>query len=247
MTTEDEDLAAVMRLHRGMARQGPGTAEDVRWALEALGVSGEARVLDAGAGPGAVTETLAEALPEARIEAVDASPALVAEARARLARFGPRVTVREGDMARVEGPYDLIWCAGALYFLGVTEGLRAWRGALAPGGTVAFSEPVYLTDPPSEAARAFWAGYPAITGLSGLEARVRAAGYAVEAVRHLGPEAWRGYMDALEGRIDELEASGERPDDPALAAAMAEARAEVAAWRAAPEDIGYALVLARPA
>src|SRR5690606_40444559 len=60
----------------------------------------------------------------------------VAGARVRTAAYGSRVTVREGDMAEVTGPYDFIWCAGGIYFLGVTEGLRIWRRALAPGGRV---------------------------------------------------------------------------------------------------------------
>ncbi len=63
-------------------------------------------------------------------------------------------------MGVLTGPFDLIWSAGALYFLGVTDGLTGWRAALAPGGAVAFSEPCFFTDTPSDAARAFWDGYP---------------------------------------------------------------------------------------
>lgn len=66
--------------HRDLPREGPRTARDVRWALSVAGRP--ARAIDAGCGPGADTVTLAEALPEARTEAVDWTPHFVAGARA---------------------------------------------------------------------------------------------------------------------------------------------------------------------
>jgi len=46
------DMAAFLRFHEGAARQGPGTAEDVGWAVAAAGTGKGAKVLDAGAGVG---------------------------------------------------------------------------------------------------------------------------------------------------------------------------------------------------
>ena len=50
------------------------------------------------------------------------------------------------------GPFDLIWCAGAVYFEGITECLQAWAPALKPGGAVAFSEVCWFTDTPDPGA-----------------------------------------------------------------------------------------------
>ncbi|MFZ5962971.1 class I SAM-dependent methyltransferase [Thalassococcus sp. BH17M4-6] len=232
-----------LELYTDLHRQGPGLPADVVWALNESGLSGPLRVLDAGAGSGADSETLAQALPEARIDAVEGVAQFVSEAQARLHTFGPRVTAREGDMAQVEGPYDLIWCAGALYFLGVTEGLQGWADALAPGGWVAFSEPVYLSDPPSEAARAFWEGEGAVGDIDSIRARVAAAGYAVRAERLITGEAWAAYYDPLAARIAELKAAGRAE---ALAEVIEASEAEIARWKAAPDEIAYVLMLVQP-
>lgn len=155
-----------LTLYSRLDRQGPGTPEDVLWALARLGLSGPLQVCDAGCGTGADSATLAEALPEAQVEGLDAVPAFIEAGQARVADL-PNATLRVGDMAALEGPYDLIWSAGAIYFLGVTEGLRAWRAALAPGGTVAFSQGVFLGGDEPQAVRAFWAPEPALTDREG--------------------------------------------------------------------------------
>ncbi len=54
---------------------------------------------------------------------------------------------------------DLTWCEGAIDHLGVSEALRAWRPLLRPGGTVAFTEPVWLVDSPPLPASAWWKEY----------------------------------------------------------------------------------------
>lgn len=238
MTLEE----AFFALHRDLPREGPGQAEDVHWALYTAAVPEAARIADLACGPGADTRTLAKARPAARIEAVDRVPHFVEAARAAVAPYGDRVVVRQGDMAEVTGPYDLIWCAGGLYFLGVTEGLGLWRGALAPGGHVAFSEPC-LPPRPSAAARAFWADYPAISGIGGIRDRVAAAGYRVLGERMVIGAAFRDYYEPMARRIALL-----RPDaEPVLAVVLDENEAEIARWRAAPDDIAYALMVVAPA
>ena len=230
-------------VHRGLHREGPGLPEDVIWALETAGLSGALRVCDAGCGPGADTVTLAQALPEARIDAVDGVASFVAEARARVAGFGARVAVFEGDMAGLRGPYDLIWCAGALYFLGIEAGLQGWREALAPGGWVAFSEPCFLSTSPSEAARAFWEGEGAVGDIASIRARVAAAGYEVCGERMITGAGWAAYYAPMRERIGALRAAGRGEE---LAEVIAQSEAEMARWQAAPDEIAYALMLVRP-
>jgi SAM-dependent methyltransferase len=232
---------AFFTLHRDLPREGPGTAADVHWAVSVAGRPG--RVLDAACGPGADTETLAEALPDARIEAVDKTPHFVAAARNRLVRFGARVTATEGDMRNVSGPYDLIWCAGALYFLGIETALAAWRGALAPGGMVAFSEPVFLAEPPSPEARIFWADYPGVTPAAGIAARVTASGWRTVATRAVVGDGWAEYYGPMKARIAAL-----RPGaSAAVAAVLVEAEREIAQWHAAPDEVAYLLSVVEPA
>lgn len=240
------DWDAFFTLHSDLPREGPGDAADVLWALDLAGVPAEARILDAGCGPGADTAVLAQARPEAWIDAIDRQAGLVAEAAARLARFGPRVKVWQGDMGAIAGPYDLIWSAGAVYFLGVTEALRAWRPALTRAGRIAFSEPVLLGGPepkPAAVAR-FWADYPRITDAGGIAARIAAAGFAILGTRLIVGAPWAAYYEPLARRIADLRAGQVMP---ALAAVLDAAEVEIAAWRAAPERIAYQLAVVAPA
>ncbi|QEW19896.1 trans-aconitate 2-methyltransferase [Marinibacterium anthonyi] len=233
-------MTAFHRLYTGLDREGPGAPEDVLWALDRLGISGDARICDAGCGSGADTWTLGDALPRARIEAVEQMDHLAVEAALRCVAL-TNVSVRAGDMADLEGPYDLIWSAGALYFLGVSEGLRAWAPALAKGGAVAFSEPVRLAE--DAATDRFWAGYGALSDLDGIRARVEAAGFAVVDHRLIVGAPWTAYYRSLAARIVDL---SDDPD-PEMQAVLAASWEEIANWRAAPDRIAYALVLARPA
>lgn len=232
---------AFFTLHREVPRQGPGMAEDVLWALDQT--DPPTRIIDAGCGPGADIETFAEALPKAEIDGYDIVPHFVAEARDRLGCFGPRVRVWCGDMAEITGPADLIWSAGAVYFLGVEEALARWRPALAPGGVIAFSEPVFLTDPPSKAAKAFWEQCPGVGTAERIAARVEKAGFTTRATRLITGRAWLDYYLPLMSRAARLRI-GAGPD---LTPELDAAEAEFAGWRAAPTEIAYLLSVVEPA
>lgn len=233
------DMQAFFEVHRGLPREGPGLPEDVHWALAQI--KPPARVLDAACGPGADTATLAEALPQARIEAVEMVPHFVTEARERTARFGDRIMVLEADMLSMSGPYDLIWCAGAVYFAGIARALGAWRKALSPGGYVAFSGPV-LEPGASKAARRFWDGEGQVSSEAQVLSKVQAAGYRVLETRRIVGAAWEAYYTPMQAHIDALRAAN--PTD-AVAQACDQAEAEMSNWRAARDEVAYLLILAR--
>lgn len=233
--------AAFFQVHRGLDREGPGTPEDVFWALRQIRKPPD-RVLDAACGPGADTETLASALPDARIDAIDKVEHFVEAAAARARRFGPRVQVSVGDMAHIKGPYDLIWCAGAVYFMGMKSALETWRGALAPDGSIVFSEPL-LPEAAGDAAMDFWQEYPQITDAAGIDRQVRAAGFHTIATRLVRGDGWAAYYTPMAARIAQLRSENPSPE---VAEACDEAEAEIEAWRRAPEEIAYLLSVVRP-
>ncbi|MFD0980708.1 class I SAM-dependent methyltransferase [Tropicimonas aquimaris] len=237
------DKEAFFTLHRELPREGPGCPEDVLWAIGVAGTHGEARICDAGCGPGADTEALAEYLPEAWIDAVDLHGPFADATSARCARFGPRVKAWQGSMADLAGPYDLIWCAGALYFLGVTEGLEAFRPMLTRAGRVAFSEPVLLGGAEPRAVQEFWAEYPAITDVAGIAARIATAGYRLLDTRLVIGAPWEAYYAPMEHRIAALRAEGVSD---AVEAVLREGETEIAQWRAAPDRIAYLLCVVEP-
>jgi len=87
----DWDASTYDRVSGPMARWGAGV-------LDRLTLVGDEVVLDAGCGSGRVTERLAERLPAGRVIALDGSPAMIAAARERLARFGGRVDFVQANL-----------------------------------------------------------------------------------------------------------------------------------------------------
>lgn len=243
---------AFFTLHRDLPREGPGDRADVAWAAEVTALPSGARICDAGCGPGADIPALLFRAPGSRVVGLDLHRPFVDDAAARFSRE-PRVEITQGRLIAGEdglpdpvrlGPFDLIWCAGAIYFEGIEPALRHWRAALAPGGHVAFSEPVLLTDAPSEDVSRMWATeYPQITDAAGIAAQVEAAGWRTLATRVLPDSSWEGYFGPMERRIAEL-----RPDaDAALVTVLDEAAEEARIWRQYRREFGYLLSVVAPA
>lgn len=236
------DWEAFFEVHKDLPREGPGTPEDVAWALDLAGLPEGASICDAGAGPGGDVAALL-AQPGARVLAFDATEAFVRQMRARFAG-NDAVTVCTADMAGIaalpQAPFDMIWCAGALYFLGLEPGLRVMREALKPGGVLAFSEPCFFAERPDTAARAFWEGYPT-RDTDGILSAVSAAGFEVLGSRKVPDAGWEAYYRPMEARI-----AGLRPGADARLSAMLDlCAAEAVAWRKVKDQTGYLLTVAR--
>jgi trans-aconitate 2-methyltransferase len=106
--------------------------------LDRLPLRGDERVMDAGCGSGRVTELLAERLPRGSVVAVDGSPAMIDEARTRLARFGDRIEYLVADLGRpipVEAPVDAILSTATFHWVPDHDALfRNLAAVLRPGG-----------------------------------------------------------------------------------------------------------------
>lgn len=238
--------AGFWELHSGLAHEAPGSRADSLRALALTGLCGRLRVLDIGCGPGAASLALVEALPEAEVTAVDLHAPFIEAARARVARAGhaDRFRTVQADMAELPfpaGSFDLLWCEGAAYILGTTAALEAWRPLLAPGGRLAFTDAVWLTERPHPRARRFWTEYPAMTGIDGVRGRIAGAGWRPIADFVLAETAWSNYYAPLADRLERLEAE-RGPDAPALSAT----REEIAIRRDHAADYGYAFFVAAP-
>ncbi len=232
---------AFLTLHRNLPREGPGEPADIEWLGRQIDLPEGAAICDNACGPGADIGPLLELAPGAHVTAIDHHPQFLGQAAETWAG-DPRVDLALGDMRHPGGPYDLIWCAGAVYIIGIDQALTAWREALKPGGVIAFTEPCYFKYPPDSEVVELWAEYPAMTGEEGIAARVRAAGYETIATRRLSDDAWRNYYKPLMDRMGELY---EDADDDLRAVLMAHA-AEIKAWDEYGDDFGYLLSVVRP-
>jgi len=235
-------MSAFFTLHADLPREGPGDAESLAWAARLAGVAQDARILDAGCGPGGDIEGLLAAAPGGRVVAVDRHLPFVHAVNDTWARE-PRVTARHADMAAEEGPFDFIWIAGALYFLGIEQGLALMRGKLARGGALAFSELVWLVANPDPVLQAHLeAEYAEMAGLNTLARRIDAADFEVLGQQALPDAAWEAYYGPMEARIARL-----RPGaDGALSEVLDEGQAEIELWRRHRHSFGYVLSVVRP-
>ena len=127
--TADTALRVFFKVHTDLPREAPGSRDSTARALAAVGpLPAAPAVLDIGCGPGTQTLDLATLLPAAQITAVDAHLPFVEVARQRVREAGlqSRVRIDPGDMRRLPyapGSFDLIWCEGAAYIMGVREAL----------------------------------------------------------------------------------------------------------------------------
>jgi ubiquinone/menaquinone biosynthesis C-methylase UbiE len=106
---------------------------------------GKGDVLDLGVGSGLVAEAILGALPEASLVGVDFSEAMLELARARLARFGPRVRLLRHDLAAIETlvlppeRYAAVISVQTLHHLSdqEKEAVLAWSARVVePGGPI---------------------------------------------------------------------------------------------------------------
>jgi SAM-dependent methyltransferase len=141
---------------------------------------------------------------------------------------------------------DLIWCEGAIYFLGVESALRSWRPLLAPGGSIVFTEPVWLRPDPPEELRGWWESeYPAITDEEGVREAVAAASFDTLGAFPLPAETWwTDFYEPMGPKISELRRR--HPDDPVAAEVAARAEHEIDMHRRFSEFYSYAFFVARP-
>jgi trans-aconitate 2-methyltransferase len=118
-----------------------------RWGddvLARLSVAPASRVLDAGCGPGQVTELLLRRHPDVNVVGLDATESMLNQARLRLAPFAERVQfvlgdLESGHLADTLGgqPVDAVFSTGTFHW--VLDHRRLFRRlatVLTPGGTL---------------------------------------------------------------------------------------------------------------
>lgn len=227
-------------LHRDLPREGPGNRAELDAALAQVSLPDAPRILDAGCGPGADIAGLLDHAPNGHLTAIDGQEHFIAQVQADWGD-DPRVTARRGNMLDATGPFDLIWSAGALYFLGIETALAEMHSRLADGGALVFSELVFLVhDPDPELHTQCLIDYPAIAHVSLLAQKVRAAGYRLVSSTTVSDAAWEAYYTPMDARVAQLRDGASA----ALSKVLDEAEAESALWRRYKKQFGYAQIVA---
>lgn len=105
--------------------------------MEAADVRDGMAVLDVGCGPGGLTDTLAAAVGEEHVAAIDPAPQFVAACRSR----HPAADVREGvaeELPWADGSFDAaLSCLVIGFMKDADQGVREMARVTRPGGTIA--------------------------------------------------------------------------------------------------------------
>ncbi|HKX08267.1 MAG TPA: methyltransferase domain-containing protein [Stellaceae bacterium] len=132
-----------------------GQQLDLVTALVAAEYRPDSTILDLGAGSGQVEAMLLKARPDARIVAVDSSPAMLALARERLGGASDKVSLVEGDFAEPERialpprDYGIALLIQTLHHVPNDRKRRALAvvaRALSPGGLLILVDRLTLAD-----------------------------------------------------------------------------------------------------
>lgn len=241
------EIEALIELHAGLERKGPGTE---RITLETLArcrpLPEHPVVVDFGCGSGAAALPLARALG-APVTAVDLALPFLRELRERAARESSHSRVRPvladfGAPPVAAGSVDLIWSEGAIYTLGWEAGLRRWAPLVRSGGWLALTEATWLAaDPPENVRQAWDEWYPGMGTVESNVAAARGLGLTPVEARPLPAEAWWVYYRPLVERCAALEASS--PE--VMRRVISETRREVALFERHGDAYGYVFYLLR--
>jgi cyclopropane fatty-acyl-phospholipid synthase-like methyltransferase len=235
-----------------LPRLGAGDNRSTIQALDMLrsakpGLTDKIRVLDLGCGNGAQTIELAKHINGTIIALDNHQPFLdELQRRAEAEGVSEKIQLCLKDMATLvpaDGPFDLVWCEGAIFGMGFREGLTVCHGLLTPDGLMAVSELTWFQpDPPEECRQFYENGYPAMVDIDTNLAIIKSCGY--ENIGHftLPESAWlESFYNPLEKHLQTLRK--QYSADPAKAEIMDMIQMEIDIYRKYSAYYGNAFFL----
>jgi cyclopropane fatty-acyl-phospholipid synthase-like methyltransferase len=248
MEGQEKYIEALIALHSGLERQGPGDSDFSDFIIRQLpDLPPNPGIADMGCGAGAGALILASKY-HSRVKAVDFSKEFLDQMmqRARLEGLKDLIEPIECDMGKLDwepGTIDLLWSEGAAYNISFEGALKTWRPLMAANGVAVISEMNYFSsDVPETVVQYMKHAYPGIKTESENNDLINSSGFKLVAVHRLPSKAWcDNYYDPLRENIMALKDSS----DDVMQAVINETEEEMKFFKAHQQDYGYTFYIMR--
>jgi len=231
------------KIYEGLDREGPGSYEMTKRAFDMCeGLPVKPEILELGCGSGGATIPLAQ-ISGGIVTATEIYHPFLEKLieRAKEAGVEDRVIAAVMDMGEIQAEpesFDLIWCEGAAYIMGVDNALEQWKQYLKPGGCICITDAVWLKDYAPDEVRVFWAeGYPAMRTAEANIQAAEAMGYKSLGNFTIDQSCWDAFYDDVQRRLVEVEELyGDDPDGRAI---IDISHVENDLYKKYPDMVGY--------
>ena len=237
-------------IHGNLPREGPGSDASTLRALKAVSaLPKNPRIADIGCGPGRSSLILAKETG-GYTTSVDIHQSFLDTLKDNAAKLGlsNAIEALNADMAALpfkNSQFDLIWSEGAIYLLGLENGLRLWSPFLKKNGYIVISHISWLTRTPSQVAADFWQeAYPSIAHVDdNLEIFEKANFNVTDYFTLPKSDWWNEYYAIIEKRIAAL--IKKYPDHMEAQTAARDTQREIDVWKDHGDDYGYVFYIAQ--
>ncbi len=196
------------KIHNGDFRGGPGSDISTERAYNsAKGFLGKnISVLDIGAGSGFQTRVLKK-LVDGKITALDTTEIYLTKIKRETGVETVNCSMDSLEKSFSHASFDLIWSEGAVYIMGLANGLKHWKLFLKQGGIIGFSHISWIQDNPPKELLDYWEeNYPQITTLDENKKIIDEEGYEIKDYFILPSTDWtKNYYEKISERLGMLE------------------------------------------
>ncbi len=239
-------IQALIKVHAGLERQGPGDTNYSNYILSLIKeLPVNPRIADIGCGAGAGTLLLVDKF-KSKVRAVDFSAQFLDELINRAKQRGVEHLVEtiECDMGSLDwepGTIDLLWSEGAAYNLTFEGALKAWRPLMAANGTAVISEMNYFTSEVPESVRVYWQNaYPTIGTESENSIQANSSGFEILGIHRLPSKAW---WDNYYGPLRENMNSFRHSEDDIMQSVIKDTEEEMKLFKEHEKYYGYSFYI----
>lgn len=229
-----------------LPRGGPGSEESTRKAFSMLkDIPDKPLILDIGVGTGMSTLELTR-ISEGKIYAIDIFQEYLDTLEEKIRQepnLAEKIELFNMSMDNIsfeEEIFDIIWCEGSIFVIGIEQGLKSWKKFLKPKGYLGFSDLVWYTEDIPKAPKKFFdEEYPSMKSDNEVQNTIQDQGYTLsdsfQFPEH--PDWWENLYNPLEQKLKEV--APKYQENPLLSEMLENTQKEIELFKEYSHYYGY--------